>query len=129
MELKEFIKNSITSISEAILESQTELKEKGVLVNPEKFEVTSKGTKQLTTSGSYRQVQTLKFDVLVGVESENEGKGGSKIAVAQILEIGGSKTKKKINENQSRISFEIPIVYSAVKVPEDFKTNTDPFVI
>jgi hypothetical protein len=38
MELKDFIKNTISSISLAISESQEELKDKDVIINPEKIE-------------------------------------------------------------------------------------------
>lgn len=51
MDLKDFIKNTITSISEAILESQEKLKDKDVLVNPEKVEIGKTGEKLLRSDG------------------------------------------------------------------------------
>ena len=51
MELKDFIKNTITSICEAIIESQTELTDKGALINPDKTKNKSGGF-VLDTGGS-----------------------------------------------------------------------------
>jgi len=120
MELKDFIKNTISSISEAILESQTELKEKGVIINPEKYEVTDTQTKSFGDFGR-RHIQTLKFDVLVGVEAEDNNKAGGGLKVAQFINVGGEKAKKNIIENQNRISFEIPIAFSTMELPEKYK--------
>lgn len=58
MDLKDFIKNTISSISEAIVESQNELKDKGVIVNPEKTEIGKNGEKLLRSDGR-RYVQNL----------------------------------------------------------------------
>lgn len=51
MDLKEFIKTTISSISEAILESQQELQQKGVIVNPEKTEIGKTGERLLRSDG------------------------------------------------------------------------------
>ena len=119
MELKDFIKNTISSISEAILESQEELKSKGVLINPESYEVTQNGIKRFSVLKieNNRHLQTLEFDVLVGVESETGVKGGGRIKVAEILNIGADKSKTEINANQNRIKFDIPIAFSTVETP------------
>ena len=79
MELKDFIKNTISSISEAILESQEELQSKGVLINPENYEVAENGIKRFSVlkRKNNRHLQTLEFDVVVGVETESETKGGA----------------------------------------------------
>lgn len=122
MELKDFIKNTISSISEAILESQEELNSKGVLVNPEKYEVTESGDKKFSNLKQLnnRHLQTLEFDVLVGIESETGAKGGGKIKVAEILNIAADKLKTETNASQNRIKFEIPIAFSTVETPSKY---------
>ncbi len=123
MELKDFIKNTISSISEAILESQEELNSKGILVNPEKYEVTKNGDKRFNNfeQQNNRHLQTLEFDVLVGIESETGAIGGGRIKVAEILNVGADKLKTETNASQNRIKFEIPIAFSTVEVPEKHK--------
>lgn len=74
MNLKDFIKNTVSSISEAIIESQLELSEKGVIVNPEKAEIGKTGEKLLRSNG-WRYVQNLDFDILVAVD-DKQGTGG-----------------------------------------------------
>lgn len=39
MELKEFIKNTITEISDAVTENKKELNDKEIVVNPEKIKI------------------------------------------------------------------------------------------
>ena len=122
MELKDFIKDTIASISEAILESQKELSTKGVLVNPELYSTSDNGVKSFGRFKNLnkRHLQTLEFDVLVGIDSENGGKKGGNIKVASFIDIGASKTNVSATSNQSRIKFEIPVAFSTVEVPEKY---------
>ncbi len=119
MELKDFIKNTISSISEAILESQSELSDKGVLINPDKYYTSDTGDKMFSVHKhlNSRHIQTLSFDVLVGVESEKDSKKGGVLKVAELLSIGTDKSNTLANTNQNRIQFEIPIAFSTVEVP------------
>lgn len=122
MELKDFIKNTISSISEAILESQEELQSKGVLINPENYEVAENGIKRFSVlkRKNNRHLQTLEFDVVVGVETESETKGGGRIKVVEILNFGSEKSKTQVNANQNRIKFEIPIAFATVETPAKY---------
>ena len=61
MELKDFIKNAISSIANGIKEAQTELCEKGVIINPEKVEIEKSGEKVLCAYG-WRYTQELDFE-------------------------------------------------------------------
>lgn len=47
MDLKEFFKNTISLISEAILESQQDHQDRRVIVNPEKTEIGKTGERLL----------------------------------------------------------------------------------
>ena len=83
MNLKDFIKNTITSISEAIVESQNELSEKGVIVNPEKIEIDKNGEKLLRSDGC-RYIQNLDFDILVAAAKGEELEGGAGLKLSLI---------------------------------------------
>lgn len=122
MDLKDFIKNTISSISLAIIESQLELNDKGVIVNPEKVEIGKNGDKLLRSDG-WRYIQNLDFDILVGVEEQKEGGGKGELKVAGILSIGGGLNEQSTNQNQNRIKFSIPVAFSTTPTPEIYKSN------
>ena len=128
MELKDFIKNTISSISEAISESQQELKSKNILVNPERYDITEGGHKVF---GKYegmnnRHLQTLEFDVVVGVETEEGSTAGGRIKIVEFFSAGAEKSKSHTNANQNRIKFEIPIAFSTIEVPDELKGIPKP---
>lgn len=122
MELKNFIKNTISAISNAIIESQEELKDKGVIVNPEKVEIGKNGEKLLRSDG-WRYVQNLEFDVLVGVEDELNDIGKAELKVAGIFNIGGGISDKSMTQNQNRIKFNIPVAFAVTETPIKYKSN------
>ena len=122
MELKDFIKNTISSISLAIIESQEELKDKGVIVNPEKVEIGKNGEKLLRNDG-WRYIQNLEFDILVSAEESQNGKGKAELKVAGFLNIGGGIDDKSFNQNQNRIKFNIPVAFSTTETPEEYQAK------
>lgn len=123
MELKDFIKNTISSISLAVIESQGELKDKGVIVNPEKVDVGRNGEKILNNDG-WRYVQNLEFDILVSAEESQNGNGKAELKVAGFLNIGGGVDGKNFNQNQNRIKFNIPVAFSTTETPKEYKNKT-----
>jgi len=122
MDLKDFIKNTISSISEAIVESQEELKNKGIIVNPEKMATDKDGNKALLSDGS-RYVQNLDFDVLLVVEDKQETGGKGELKVAGLLSFGGGVSDENLNKNHNRIKFTIPVAFSTTKTPIEYKTK------
>lgn len=122
MDLKEFIKTTISSISEAILESQQELQHKGVIVNPEKTEIGKTGDRLLRSDG-WRYVQELDFDILVGVEEKQNGDGKGELKVAGLLTIGGGMSEENLSKNQNRIKFSIPVAFSTTPTPKQYESK------
>lgn len=120
MDLKDFIKNTITSISLAIQESQEELQDKDVIVNPEKVEIGKNGEKLLRNDG-WRYVQNLEFDILVGVEEKQGADGKAELKVAGIFNVGGGASDISTSQNQNRIKFNIPVAFSTTKTPDEYK--------
>ena len=126
MDLKDFIKNTISSISTAIVESQQELNEKGVIVNPEKMAIGKNGEKLLQSDG-YRYIQNLEFDILVGVEEKQGGHGKGELKVVGLFNIGGGLSEQSINQNQNRIKFNIPVAFSVTKTPEEYNSGSGQY--
>jgi hypothetical protein len=122
MKLKEFIKETITSISDAIVESQLELGEKGVIVNPEKVEIGKNGEKLLRSDG-WRYIQNLDFDILVEVEEKSENAGKGELKIAGILSAGGGISDENINKNANRIKFSIPVAFCTTQTPPEYKSK------
>jgi hypothetical protein len=122
MDLKDFIKSTISSISNAIIESQLELNDKGVIVNPEKLEVGKNGDKLLRSDG-WRYIQNLDFEILVGIEEQKEGSGKGELKVAGILNVGGGINEQSLNQHQNRIKFSIPVAFSTTPTPDQYKSN------
>ena len=103
MELKEFIKSTITQLSEAVYELNDELKDKGVVVNPcsvanSSFDTLDFGGGIIVSSVDFVNTSEVK---------ENSGKIG---ILASVVGIGAS-TKEGSNGNEaSRIRFKLPVV-------------------
>ena len=71
MELKDFIKTSITEVCRAIEEANNELKDSDALINPAKVQINSEGSQVYgrestkTIHEFQRVVQKIDFDVVV----------------------------------------------------------------
>lgn len=128
MNLKDFIKNTITSISEAIIESQSELSEIGVIVNPEKVEIGKNGEKLLRSDG-WRYVQNLDFDILVAAEEGEGANGGAGLKVAGIISIGGDLSESSKHHQANKIKFTLPVAFPTNETPEKYKSNKGKYAI
>lgn len=115
MELKEFIKQSIIQVTEAIIESNEELKSKDAVVNPGSIQVNSDasqayGRESTQLQHQSRTVQKLDFDVAVIVQDEQNAGAGAKISVMS-LKLGAEGDISYSNKSESRIKFAVPIMY------------------
>ena len=90
MEIKEFVKNIIIDLDQAISEA------------------TNKTSREVyfTDKGDNR---TVEFDIAVSVEDTGDKQAGAKIKVLELIELGGSGSKKNKNSTVSRIKFGINI--------------------
>lgn len=116
MDLKDFIKHTISSISIAIEESQEGLKNKGVIINPERTSTSKTGDILLSVKGD-RFVQNIEFDVLVGVDDSIKGDGKAGINIIPLLNISGGLSAESTTQNQQRIKFKIPIAFPTSETP------------
>lgn len=116
MELKEFIKQSIIEISQAVQEANSHFGDNGInaIVNPEFICESGKDKRAFTmpfdeeSPNENRFIENIDFDVAVttGGEISGEAKGGIKIAS---FEIGGKGSVVDKQQNVSRIKFIIPV--------------------
>jgi hypothetical protein len=113
VELKEFIKQSIIEISEAVKESNEHFNSKGInaFVNPEFIYESDRDKRSYTMpekSNEIRYIEDIEFDVAVttGGEISGEAKGGIKIASFQV---GGGGSVVDKQQNVSRMKFTVPV--------------------
>lgn len=112
MELKEFIKETISAIAEATNELQKELAPEGVLVNPP-----TNGRDQNTfVEGDdryhHRPVRDVEFDVALTVEKSGGGSTGVKAKIA-IFEANVGGELSGSSQQVSRLKFTVPLALKA----------------
>lgn len=111
MELKEYIKETLTQIIDGVIESQKEMKDRGALIAPEGYVFKGKGS-----FGDLTCVESVDFEVAVEVKEGMNAKGGLKTSVIEVF-VGKSDDKG----NSNKVSFSIPVVYPRMKT-KDFKS-------
>lgn len=112
MELKEYIKETLTQIVDGIRDSQAAMKERGALIAPEGYLFKGKGA----VGDDFICVESVDFEVAIEVNGSSDKKGGIKTPVIEVL-IGKSTNTGDCN----KVSFSIPIVYPRMGT-KDFKS-------
>jgi hypothetical protein len=114
MELKEFIKETLTSIISGVAESQAYIREKNI-----ECEVCPKIKSKYEETGcifsdSGKPIRNVDFDVSVNVAEKVGSKGFIAITISQIG-LGKEKNKENTSGQDSRIKFSIPITLPSMK--------------
>ena len=135
MELKDFVADTLTQISEGILEVQKQAEDSGLYVCPR---MTTEGQVAKEGQASYA-AHKVSFDIAVeAVASKGtDGTDGAKFRVEVLscrLDVGSSskETDSSSSRQVSRIQFDIPVVWPTV-APKDkhdpvhVKTNTSSY--
>lgn len=113
MDLKDFVKNSITSIVDGIAEAQREVAAKGARLNPADRSMQSDSRPTLEVdpaTRAYAHVDHLQFDVAVTTGETTGTEGGAGIRVWGV-EMGGKMEGATNDQRVSRLQFRVPIVY------------------
>jgi len=92
MELKHFISETIKQITDGILEGNKYVREKSKSIE-----------------GVRDQYTKINFDIGVSVNDEKTNEAGAKIAVAQVINIGGGTSKNSKTTNENRVQFDLMI--------------------
>lgn len=107
MQLKEFIKSTLTQISEGILEAQKEMENSDMIINPSGLASNQKGDKFLNTKGQ-RYVQDIEINV--GVTAIG--------IVTGLLSGGAQSSSENTNQTVSTIKLTIPVALPSTPTPE-----------
>ena len=107
MDIKDFIKSTVTQISEAVKELNEELSNngEGTIVNPYNVQRHQK----VTSESGWGTITDINFDLCVTAESGKEASG--KVGVfSSIVGWGVSGKEDNSNKSISRIQFTIPVM-------------------
>ncbi|ABA90285.1 hypothetical protein Pcar_3050 [Syntrophotalea carbinolica DSM 2380] len=115
MDLKDFIKETIKDISEAISESNSELSSFGTIVNPKDVHPTDKKVDvygfllKKDESADYRRpVHLVNFDIAVSSTTKKDGKEGIGVNVVGI-KLGKDGGHADESNMSSKLRFSIPV--------------------
>lgn len=110
MELQEFVKETLTQISQGVKDAQDSVRDAGGYANPT---VTyAQGKPELVYFGETARGHhtfLVDFDVAVTVAEKTAAEGGAKLAVASLLSVGGSGRSDAENTSTSRVKFKVPL--------------------
>lgn len=124
MELNEFIKTTLTQISQGIIDAQKEIEGTDMIINPDGLAVSSSGEKRLKSNG-YRFVQNIEINVGVTVIEKEGGKAG--IGVFSGLVSGGAQlSSDNSNQTVSSIKFNIPVALPSSPTPDRHNIKMNP---
>jgi hypothetical protein len=115
MDLQEFIKESLVQISKGIIEANEALADTDAVVNPTGVQAYSTEAKAYgRVDERFKDkdsiVHLVKFDVALHAEAGTETGGGLKLSIASIG-VGAEGKSSDSEKSESRIQFDIPMVY------------------
>lgn len=127
MELKDFIKDTITDITDAVCELQAHL-QNGAVVSPSYPNRIANAT--IIDPNNHKSnmlISKVNFDVAITAGSNDSTNGGGKIGI-HVLSVGMEGNSEQHKENVSKITFSIPIAFPSayVPTPEDIARNKAP---
>lgn len=126
MELKEFIKESLSQIIDAVKETQEKYKDTNVVICPDNIQEVKSGLYILDENeydnySSRSKVQNIDMDIAISVTEKEGNRSG--LGIAKIINAGISSENAQQNESISKIKFSIPIVLPATNAQEYFEKH------
>lgn len=111
MDIKDFIKETVSAIVDATSELQEEYEQKNVIINPP-VSVQERDLYEEDGAGhTYRRVEIVDFDIAVTASSETGGGGKAGLRILSV-EAGVDGKHVRSSEHASRVKFSIPITLS-----------------
>ena len=120
MEIKDFIKESLSQIVEGIDMANQEMNEKGAFVVSsdlrESNRLPKSGTYAYDGSDTLRVVREIEFEISIAVSdsTKNEGKGG--LRVASLFHANGGMENSNSLDSINRMKFSLPLALPNVKM-------------
>lgn len=109
MELREFVNSSLIQIVDGVLDTQKELKERGIgaVINPGfAYEIDAEKLKKRLHD--FSEVLEVEFDVGVIAGSQSEARVGGRLAIV-VASVGTTKLAHDENQQVNRIRFKVPL--------------------
>lgn len=106
MELKDFIKRTISDIALAINELNKELSDIGLTINPKDKSNSINSFVRLNENDDERAIKEIEFNLSISVSDSTEGGGGLKINV-----VSAGINRGTSNCTISTVKFSIPVIY------------------
>lgn len=116
MELKEFIKTTLTEIVEAVKETQETVKDMGATVVPTMPHAIA--TKTICVDENNLLISQVDFNVAVTAGSSNTLNGDAKAGIRVLSTSIKGQTEER-NEVVSRVAFSIPVILPATTILSD----------
>ena len=111
MELKDFIKQVLADVTNAVSESRLDLKN-GSIIAPSTSVRVQDGMVSQSKSASYTAKSSdIEFEVAITAE-DTGGKQGRISVLSSVVGLGVGVDKKSSNTEMSRIKFSVPVIYS-----------------
>lgn len=110
MELKEFIRETLSQIATGVEAAQTEVRDSGGFVNPAHRAGNQEPDKShfgVLTSG--QNIFLVDFDVTVSVVEATETEGKAKLNVAGFINLGTGGQSNASSTATNKISFKVPL--------------------
>jgi hypothetical protein len=123
MQLKDFVAQALTQITEGVVEAQVNLHGTGARVNPRLRQILPRGQSNYAPLGwaegeGGNPILLANFDVAVTTTEGTQTKGGIGV-VAGIVTLGSTGATDKGNMSASRISFQVPLFLPAHPKADD----------
>ena len=120
MELKEFIRETLSQIAAGVEAAQTEVRYAGGFVNPAHRVGKQEQDKShfgALTSG--QNIFLVDFDVIVSVIDATETEGRAKLSIAGFVSLGSGGQSNASSTATNRISFKVPLAMQVDAVSAD----------
>ena len=114
MDLRDFIKETISAIVTATVELQSELESTGVIINPPVSVTERELYEEGSTSHTSRRFEIVEFDVAISAAAETSG-GGKAVLKILSIEAGADGKHQRTSEKVSRVKFSIPMALAPSK--------------
>lgn len=109
MDLKEFTKETLIEIVDAVNEANEVLASKNAFIT-RNVQKSTTGANYVDIDGDHTHAVNIDFDVAVTATEIDMNKGGGGIKVVQMF-VAGAETSKSIeNQSISRIKYSIPLI-------------------
>jgi len=120
MELKDFVKETLSQISEGIQESLAPVRNAGGYVNPAtRINTKSTDSSHFASMDAGRNVFLVDFDVAVTVTEETGTNAKAKLSVASLVDLSAGGNSGNVSSSTNRISFKVPLAMPVDQITHD----------